>query len=142
MNSAPRNRRTILIRLALLGLTVVLGIGSRRFAAHFPDFVVAYAGDTFWATAAFLWIGLLLPRASTRHVAALTLLVSLLVEVGQLYHAPWLDTIRRTTLGGLALGHGFLWSDLACYVVGVGLGAGIEVIWRSQAYSSKGISRV
>ena len=27
-----------------------------------------------------------------------------LVEVGQLYHAPWIDSIRRTTLGGLVLG--------------------------------------
>ncbi|QDV35715.1 ribosomal maturation YjgA family protein [Tautonia plasticadhaerens] len=142
MNSAPRSRRTTLNRLALLGLTVVLGIGSRRFGDSFPGFVATYAGDTLWATAAFLGLGLFLPRASTRNVAALALLVSVMVEVGQLFHAPWLDTIRRTTLGGLALGHGFLWSDLACYVVGVGLGAGIEAIWRLQAYSSKGISRV
>jgi hypothetical protein len=48
------------------------------------------------------------------------------IEASQLYHAPWLDAIRRTTLGGLALGYGFLWSDLACYAVGVGLGAIIE----------------
>jgi hypothetical protein len=52
--------------------------------------------------------------------------VSLLVEVGQLYHAPWIDTIRSTPIGGLALGHGFLWSDLACYAGGVVLGILIE----------------
>jgi hypothetical protein len=31
------------------------------------------------------------------------------VEVGQLYHAPWIDSIRRT-------------SDLACYALGDGPG--------------------
>ena len=127
MISAPQGRRLSLIRLALLALTVVLGIGSRRFAHSLPAFVATYAGDTLWATAAYLGIGLLLPRASTKHVAALALVVSLAVEVSQLYHAPWIDSIRRTTLGGLALGHGFLWSDLACYAVGVGLGVVVEL---------------
>ena len=44
-----------------------------------------------------------------------------------MYHAPWIDSIRRTTLGGLVLGFGFVWSDLACYAVGVGLGILIEL---------------
>ena len=50
-----------------------------------------------------------------------------LVEAGQLYKAPWLDSIRRTTLGGLALGFDFVWSDLACYAAGVCLGSLIEL---------------
>ena len=90
--------------------------------------MAAYAGDTLWATAAFLGIGLLLPRASTWRVALLAMSLSVLVEVGQLYHAPWIDSIRSTTLGGLVLGFDFVWSDLACYAVGVGLGILIERI--------------
>ena len=43
-----------------------------------------------------------------------------------MYHAPWIDSIRRTTPGGLVLGFDFVWSDLACYAVGVGLGILIE----------------
>ena len=43
-----------------------------------------------------------------------------------LYHTPWIDSIRQTTLGGLILGFGFLWSDLACYAVGVGFGVVME----------------
>ncbi len=49
------------------------------------------------------------------------------IEISQLYHDPWIDAIRQTTLGGLILGFGFLWSDLACYAVGVGLGVMIEI---------------
>ena len=108
--------------IALIALVVLLGLGSRRYAASLPGVVAAYAGDTLWATAAFLGIGLLLPRASTGRVALLAMIVSLSVEVGQLYHAPWIDSIRRSTVGGLVLGHGFVWSDLLCYAVGIGLG--------------------
>ncbi len=52
------------------------------------------------------------------------------IDLSQLYHAPWIDSIRQTTIGGLILGFGFLWSDLACYALGVGLGVAIETLWR------------
>ena len=126
MTKFPRRRPPILW-LFLIVMTVALGIGSRRFPDALPGFVAAYAGDTLWALGAFLLIGLAMPTAPTRRVAILAMTSSVLVEVGQLYHAPWIDSIRRTTLGGLALGHGFLWSDLACYVVGIGMGILIEL---------------
>lgn len=109
-------------------MVVALGLGSRRFATHLPWFLAAYAGDTLWALVAFLGIGLLLPRASTWAVALLAISFSTLVEVSQLYHATWIDSIRRTTLGGLILGFDFVWNDLACYAAGVGLGLVIERI--------------
>jgi hypothetical protein len=55
-------------------------------------------------------------------VAGLAIVSSLAVEVSQLYHSPWIDAIRRTAVGGLLLGFGFVWSDLVCYAVGIGLG--------------------
>ncbi len=115
-----------LARAILLAITCGLGIGSRRFAGHLPGFVATYAGDTLWALALFLFLGLILPRVATARVAAAAWVGSLLVEVSQLYHAPWIDSIRRTSLGGLVLGFGFLWSDLVCYTVGVGLGVVLE----------------
>ena len=45
------------------------------------------------------------------------------IEISQLYQAPWIDATRATRLGGLVLGHGFLWSDMVCYSVGIGVGA-------------------
>jgi hypothetical protein len=121
-----RSRRNKISRLVLIALAAALGIGSRRFAPRLPGVVAAYAGDTLWALAAFLGLGLLLPGASTRKIAVLALAFSAAIELSQLYHAPWIDSIRRTTPGGLVLGFGFLWSDLACYIVGVGLGVLIE----------------
>ena len=58
----------------------------------------------------------------------LAMAFSVAIELSQLYHAPWIDSIRQTTLGGLILGFGFLWSDLACYAAGVGIGVILELI--------------
>ena len=123
----PR-RRNPLVQIILIVLVSLLGIGSRRYAGVLPGFIAAYAGDTLWALAAFLGIGLIIPRASTRTIALLAMAISVAVEISQLYHAPWIDSIRQTNLGALIFGFGFLWSDLACYAVGVGLGAAIEIM--------------
>jgi hypothetical protein len=86
-----------------------------------------YSGDTLWALAAFLGTGLVLPRASSRTIALQAMSFSVAVELSQLYHGPWIDSIRQITLGGLILGFGFVWSDPACYPVGVGLGIMIDI---------------
>jgi hypothetical protein len=135
-----RGRRTPLLWIALIALAAILGIGSRRFDSHLPGFVATYAGDTLWALAAFLGVGLVLPRTSTWRVAVLAMLLSVLVEISQLYHAPWIDSIRSTTPGGLILGYHFVWSDLACYAVGVGFGVVIETIGKAWTRPS-GIRR-
>ena len=121
-------RRNRLLQFALIVVVSFLGIGSRRYGGHLPGFIADYAGDTLWALAAFLGFGLVLPLASTRTVAVLALVLSFAVELSQLYHASWIDSIRHTTLGGLLLGFDFVWSDLACYFVGVGLGVLMEQI--------------
>lgn len=125
-------RRNPLVQIVLIALACLLGIGSRRYSHALPWFMAAYAGDTLWALAAFLGFGLVLPRQSTARVALMAVAFSVAVELSQLYHAPWIDSIRHTTLGGLILGFGFLWSDLACYALGVGLGVAIEILAESS----------
>jgi hypothetical protein len=111
----------------LLVIVAGLGVGSRRYAGHLPGILAIYAGDTLWALALFLLLGLLLPRVGTACVATAAFVLSTLVEVSQLYHALWIDAIRQTTLGGLILGFGFLWSDLVCYGAGIALGVILEL---------------
>ena len=59
--------------------------------------------------------------------------VSLAVELGQLYHAPWIEAVRQTRIGGLVLGFGFLWSDLACYAAGIGMAAALDHALRRRS---------
>jgi hypothetical protein len=67
----------------------------------------------------FLLVSTLLVGRPILVRAAISLAFAFLVEISQFYHAPWIDSIRQTTLGGLVLGFGFLWTDLVCYTVGI-----------------------
>lgn len=117
-------RRVILF---LGAITVLfLGLASRHFQDSLPTFLADYAGDTLWALMLFLLVSTGLACQSTLARAAISLTLAFLVEISQLYHASWIDSIRQTTLGGLVLGYGFLWTDLVCYSVGVAMGAFTE----------------
>ncbi|MDP0498824.1 MAG: DUF2809 domain-containing protein [Verrucomicrobiota bacterium JB022] len=110
------------INTVFLVVVLVLGLSTRRLPELWPPVIQAYGGDTLWALFVYLGIGWVFVRWSPNRVALVALSFSVLIELSQLYHAPWIDQIRATTLGALILGHGFLWSDLACYAVGVGMG--------------------
>ena len=105
---------------------MVVGLASRRYQAVLPGFVGEYAGDTLWALMLFLLVSTLLADRTVISRATMSLVPAFLVEISQLYHAPWIDSIRNTTLGGLVLGFGFLWTDLVCYTVGIIIGAVAE----------------
>ncbi len=125
------------IRYFVAGVLVVgLGLASRRYADRLPAILADYAGDTLWAAMVFVGIGFLAPRWPTWRVAAAALAVSYVTELSQRYHAPWIDDIRRTSAGGLVLGFGFLWSDIACYTVGVALSVMIEKLFAKRRDSS------
>ena len=74
----------------------------------------------------FLLVSTLLAGRTVISRATISLVLAFVVEISQLYHAPWIDSIRHTTLGGLVLGFGFLWTDLVCYTVGIVIGAVAE----------------
>lgn len=111
-------------------IAVLLGLGSRRFRGNLPPFLAEYAGDTLWGLMLFLLVSTLLASRPILARAAVSLALAWMVEISQLYHAPWIDSIRQTTLGGLVLGFEFLWNDLVCYSVGIAIGSLIEWIHR------------
>ena len=124
LGGAGRDRRVF--ALLFVG-TVALGLASRRYGFALPTFVATYAGDTLWAAMVFWGLALVFRSKSTLILASGALALAFLVESSQLYHAPWLDAVRATRLGVLVLGSGFLWSDLACYVVGVSLAVALDI---------------
>lgn len=119
----------IRLSYAIAAAVVVLaGLASRRYRPDLPQFLGDYSGDTLWALMVFLLISVVLPVSPLKMRATAALCISFLVEISQLYQASWIVSIRQTTLGGLVLGHGFLWTDFACYTVGIVTGAASEIV--------------
>lgn len=102
---------------------MALGLFSRSDIISLPNFLTAYSGDTLWALMVYWCVRVLLPTQTVFVSASLALAFSFGIESLQLYQAPWINSIRMTKIGGLVLGYGFLFSDLACYIVGVTFGA-------------------
>ena len=113
---------------------VLAGLGSRVKAVGLPYFVSKYAGDALWALMVFVGLGLIWPRWRTGIVAIVAAVICAGVECSQLYHAPWIDGIRRNFVGHLVLGDTFGWGDLAAYAVGIACGAGVE--WAVNEWSA------
>ena len=61
---------------------VILGLFSRQYSQVFPEFVATYAGDTLWALAAFLGIGMLFPEMEHRACRCNGITVCLLDRTG------------------------------------------------------------
>ncbi|MED0875948.1 DUF2809 domain-containing protein [Bacillus mobilis] len=113
-------------------VVIILGLSSRKLAFALPQLLNDYLGDALWALMIFTGFGFLFPKIETMKLAFISLLFCYGIEVSQLYHAEWIDSIRATTLGGLVLGYGFLWSDLVAYTIGVGVGFLFEFILRKK----------
>lgn len=119
--SAIARRRLCL--LAAIVATIVAGLASRRFPWLLPSWLGKSPGDALWAAMLYFGLALLAPRARSSRVAVAALVLCWLVEASQLYRTPWLDAVRATTLGHLALGSTFVWSDLLAYALGVAAAA-------------------
>jgi hypothetical protein len=120
-----RNRFLYIIAALIV---IILGLASRKLSGNLPETVNMYLGDALWALMIYLYVAIIFKTLSIKRVAISSLLFCYLIELSQLYHAPWIDQIRNTRLGGLVLGFGFLWSDILAYTMGVGIGMLIEGI--------------
>ncbi|BDD06011.1 ribosomal maturation YjgA family protein [Aureibacter tunicatorum] len=98
--------------------TILLGLGSRKFDYLLPNFIAAYAGDTLWALMIYWGTRMVFTHIRIQTALYFALIFCFTIEISQLYQAEWILQVRATKLGALILGHGFLWSDLICYIVG------------------------
>ena len=120
-------KRNKLLYLLLTIIVMLLGLLSRKIEG-LPEIISLYSEDILWALMVFLLFAFLFNKKSTIFIISWAIICSYSIEISQLYHAPWIDAIRNTVLGGLILGFGFLWSDLVCYTIGVIIGIIIDIM--------------
>ena len=124
--------RKRLLYFILIIIILIIGITTRFYPHLFPDcltnFLVIYLGDTLWAATAYLVVCFICPSIKIKNALIISLAFCYLIEISQLYHAPWIDAVRANRFAALILGFGFLWSDFICYTIGVGLAVLTDVM--------------
>jgi len=121
-----KNLSQVFNYIILIIVATILGILSRKYGSLLPDLVGRYAGDTLWAVALYFVIAIFSLKRTFSFRFVLTLILAALTEFSQLYHAPWIDGIRQTTVGALVLGNTFIWTDFLCYLAGAVLAVVID----------------
>lgn len=119
-------RRPVALYATLLCATILLGIATRAMPMAFPELIARYGGDVLWAAMVVWILAPLRTAAAPRALGLMALTIAMLIEVSQLYQAPWINAVRATRVGALALGQGFLWIDILCYVIGVTLAVAVD----------------
>lgn len=117
--------------LAMAGV-IAAGLAWRSAANPAGPFLHKYGGDALWALLIFLGVRCVLIRTNVWRTALVALAFCFAVEFSQHYHAPWIDSIRATRLGALALGSTFNAPDLLAYTLGIALGSGLEAMRRRR----------
>jgi len=117
-----KSRLTFFILIIII---IILGLLSR----HFPG-IPLFIGDILWALMVYFIVRFIFIKQTIKWVTVASLLFCYGIEFSQLYKAPWIDNLRHTLFGRLVLGDTFLWGDMLCYTVGVGIGILIELLMK------------
>jgi len=131
------HNRNRLLYLLMASAVISLGLLSRKMTDHLPDLINLVLGDALWALIIYLLFGMVFRNWSVKKVAIFGLVFCYMIEFSQIYHAEWIDSVRSTTLGGLILGFGFLWSDLVAYSIGIGFGIIVDYCVANQMMKRK-----
>lgn len=113
--------KTRITYFSLIIITIMAGLLSRHIKG-----VPLFIGDILWGLMVYFITRFIFINKTIKWDIVASLLFSYGVEFSQLYQAPWISRIRHTTIGGLVLGETFLWSDMLCYTVGIGIGVGVD----------------
>jgi hypothetical protein len=105
----------------LITITIIVGLLSRHITG-----IPLFIGDILWGLMVYFIVRFLFITRSIKWVSIAALLFCYTIEFSQLYQAPWINKIRHTVIGGLILGETFLWGDMLCYTVGIGIGILVE----------------
>lgn len=119
--------------VALAVGTAAVGLIVNRGGGGLPPVVRDVLGDALWAAMLTWWIAAAAPALRLPWRAAVALACCFIVEFSQMYHAPALDALRRTTVGHLVLGSGFDPRDLVAYTAGVLVVVLFERTWGRSA---------
>ncbi len=117
-------RHAYAYRLALcLSLILVIPAGYMlRFSTAISEGLADVLGSLAYEIAWVLLVVGLWPQVSLRGAAIGVCCATCGIEFLQLWHPPFLETLRQTLPGRLVLGNSFRWADFPPYFIGSGLG--------------------
>ena len=105
---------------SFISLLIVTPIGfiSKFYTGPGAWWINNYGGGIFYEIFWCFVVILFLPYASAFWVACSVLVITCFHECLQLWHPPFLESVRSTFIGSTLIGTTFVWWDFPHYVIG------------------------
>ena len=127
--------RRSLSTLALLLLTIPIGLAVRYLPLHLPWFLYKYLGSILWAAALYWFLATLLPKLRPQVIATLAITIATLLELSRLIPIAPIDAFRLTFAGKILLGRYFSVKNIAAYLLAIALTATLDCNFIPQTKS-------
>src|SRR5258707_11492059 len=118
--------RRSLSTLALLLLTIPIGLAIRLLPLGLPWFLYKYLGSTLWAIALYWFLAAILPKLRPRAVATIAIIIATLLELSRLLPIAPIDAFRLTFAGKILLGRYFSLKNIAAYLLAIAITATVD----------------
>ena len=122
MSSVSRTTRIRLGAISFMWGAAACGLLTRTVIFRDVPVIGPWGGDVCWAVAAWYLFRCILPQVFAIEIAVLSAGLCIVVETSQLLDVEWLNTLREHHIIRLLIGHGFMWSDLVLYAIGIAIG--------------------
>ena len=111
--------RRSLIAIAILLITIPIGLAVRYLPLSLPWFLYKYLGSLLWAIALYWFLAALLPKLSPPTLATLAITIATLLELSRLVPIAPIDAFRLTLPGQILLGRYFSIKNIAAYILAI-----------------------
>jgi hypothetical protein len=105
--------------LALLLITIPIGLAVRFLPLDLPWFLYKYLGSFLWAVALYWFLATLLPKLRPPAIATLAVAIATLLELTRLIPIAPIDAFRLTLFGKILLGRYFSLKNIAAYILAI-----------------------
>ncbi|MFK7970906.1 MAG: DUF2809 domain-containing protein [Bacteroidia bacterium] len=117
-------------RLQYFLLTLItIGVGLFSRTRFIPELIYPYLGDFLYTLMFYFLFAFLFPKNAPKYHLMLSIGLCFLIEICQLNQSTMMLEIRSSWLGGMILGHEFLWTDLVSYSLGGLFGYWLDTKW-------------
>jgi hypothetical protein len=115
--------RRSLTALAIILITIPIGLAIRFLPLHLPWFLYKYLGSALWAVALYWFLAALLPKLRPQSLAAFAITIATVLELTRLIPIAPIDAFRLTLPGQILLGRYFSLKNIAAYILALALTA-------------------
>jgi hypothetical protein len=118
--------RRSLIAVAILLITIPVGLAVRFLPLGLPWFLYKYLGSLLWAIALYWFLAAFLPKLRPPALATFAIIIATMLELSRLVPFAPIDAFRLTLAGKILLGRYFSVKNIAAYLLAITLTAALD----------------